>query len=100
MIKKDMTAEEIVAGLRNDQPAVRTKALEALFPEEHGALLVRVRAQVVSLTATSTIDADRAFVGALQLAERLGKHLGLRLGWVPDPDQDNKLVVAPGEMLR
>ena len=93
----DLTAEEIVEGLRSDLFEERQAALGALFPgEPSGAMLVRHQALRSQASWTETSDASRMFVSLLHLAQQFGTHLGLTLAWVQDPaQQDKQLIQVP-----
>lgn len=92
------TAQQIVDGLRGEDPECRQKALDQLFlGSKNGAVLLQARALTVQATTTSRLDAGRLFNGLVYLAQQFGKAIGLQLAWVPEPQS---LEIAPGNLLR
>lgn len=100
---KEMTAEEIVAGLRSDDQKTRTRSLDALFPKGGGAILMRTELEYLHSTVTTQVDAGRCFLALLHLAQQFGTFLGIKLDWVPQADDPSKIQIAgamPGPPLR
>lgn len=91
---------DLVSMLRSGDHLKRNAALQALFPNSRGAVLMVAQATGVEVGVTPEVDAGRVFNGLLWLAQRLGKSLGLSLSWVPEAEDLQKLVVAqPGVLV-
>ncbi len=92
-----LDADDIIEDLRSDDADDRTEALNALFPNCGGAILVHVKdLNQTVVTASTECDASRSFAALLYLAQQFGKHLGLQLQWVPEPEDRTKLVIPNG----
>lgn len=92
-----MDEVDIVEGLRSEDVEERTHALDALFPDSGGAILLHVKDLANTRVSTSSkCDAPRCFAALLFLAQQFGKHLGLKLAWVSEPGDSSKLVVPNG----
>lgn len=89
---RDPTDTDLVAMLRGSDPDARRKALDALFPLTSAALIV-VTPTMTHYTVGSHVKVANLFGALLYLVQRVGQGLGLVLGWVPDPEQQNRLVV-------
>lgn len=88
-----MTDTDIVAGLRDSDPATRQKALEAAMPLTSAALVTVDKQGNVFCTVTKQIDAHRTFSGLLFMAQRIGQAIGLQLNWIQDPSRQPKIIV-------
>ena len=93
--KHELTNDEIVEGLRNADDAKRRAALDALFPEG-GVFMIKAGELATRTTATRTCDPSRMFIALLYLAQQFGKHLGMQLSWVPEPDEQGGVIVPEG----
>ncbi len=92
-----MDEVDIIEGLRSEDVAERTQALDALFPDCGGVVLLHIKDPANTRISTSSkCDASRCFAALLFLAQQFGKHLGLMLSWVPDPTNPAKIVVPNG----
>jgi len=89
--------QDIVEGLRSDDAEERTEALDELFPNSGGTIMLHVKdLQQTQVSTTKQCDASRCFGALLFLAQSFGKHIGLHLAWVPDPKNQPKIVVPNG----
>lgn len=95
------SADDIVNGLRHSDAMIRKQAIMAAFPGRSAMLIVTDK-KTSHVTASDNLDAPMVFQALLFVAQRVGRFLGLDLGWVPDPKAQaeayeraqNELVVA------
>ena len=91
-----LSAEEIVTLLRSDSGEDRNRALAELYPEGGGAMLFQITPLVAHAAWTPEVDAGRMFTTLLQMAQQLGRNLGMQLQWVRGQEDPNRIVIPGG----
>lgn len=100
MEREQMTNDDIVKGLRSADGEERQKALDALFHDKSGALLLWCDEVATYPTTTKKGNPAALFMGCLAKAQDFGKQVGMVLGWLPDPEQQaGKLEIVQGGQL-
>lgn len=93
------SADKLVEMLRSDDPKHRQAALEEIYPDHHGVVLIELAPGKRSIATTQKCaDVGGMFTTLVYSAQQYGKALGLNLNWIQDQEElakaADKLVVV------